>query len=114
MPDAINPQPPDDIEDRDPGLARERTELAWTRTAIAFAALGAAMLHTNAVAGVLVLATAVAVWLLGELSARDLQPTTRPRRLSHQRTVQLITIMTTLVSLLAIILALTVPVRSPL
>jgi uncharacterized membrane protein YidH (DUF202 family) len=113
MPDPISPQPPDDIEDRDPGLARERTELAWTRTAISFAALGAAMLHTNAVAGVLVLATAVAVWLLGELSARDLQPTTRPRRLSHRRTVQLITIMTTLVSLLAMILALTVPVRSP-
>jgi hypothetical protein len=47
------------------------------------------------------------------LSARDLQAPTRPRRLSHWRTVQLITIMTTLVSLLAMILALTVPVRSP-
>jgi uncharacterized membrane protein YidH (DUF202 family) len=113
MSDPISPQPLDDIEDRDPGLARERTALAWTRTAISFAALGAAMLRTNAAAGILVLASAVAVWLLGELSARDLQATIPPRRLSHRRTVQLITIMTTLVSLLAMILALAVPVRSP-
>ncbi|HEY6686232.1 MAG TPA: DUF202 domain-containing protein [Propionibacteriaceae bacterium] len=108
-----SPEPPDDIEDRDPGLARERTELAWTRTAISFAALGVAILHTNAVAGVLVLATAVAVWMLGQLSARNVQLTTRPHRLSHRRTVQLITIMTTLMSLLALILALTVPDCSP-
>jgi uncharacterized membrane protein YidH (DUF202 family) len=111
--DAASPEPPDDSEDRDPGLARERTELAWARTAISFAALGVAILHTNAVAGVLVLATAVAVWMLGQLSARNLQPTTRPHRLSDRRTVQLITIMTTLMSLLALILALTVPESSP-
>ena len=29
-----------DPEERDPGLARERTALSWTRTAISFAALG--------------------------------------------------------------------------
>jgi uncharacterized membrane protein YidH (DUF202 family) len=110
MPDPTSRPPPDDIEDRDPGLARERTDLAWTRTAISFAALGAAMLRTNAIAGVLVLATAVAVWLLGQLSARDLQPAARPRRLSHRRTVQLVTIVTTLMSLLALILALITPV----
>jgi uncharacterized membrane protein YidH (DUF202 family) len=38
-------EPADDIEYAGPGLARERTELAWTRTAIAFAALGAAILR---------------------------------------------------------------------
>ncbi len=102
-------QPPDDIEDRDPGLARERTDLAWTRTSISFAALGAAMLHTSAVAGMLVLGAAVAVWVLGQLSARDLQPGIRPRRLSHRRTVQLITLLTTGMSLLALLIALIFP-----
>ena len=32
--------PPDDPEDLQPGLARERTELACTRTAVSFAAVG--------------------------------------------------------------------------
>lgn len=73
-------EPPEDIEDRDPSLARERTELAWTRTAISFAALGVAILHTNAVAGALVRATAVAVWMLGQLSARNLTSAKSQRR----------------------------------
>src|SRR5437667_15770 len=42
-PPAREPPGPD-LEEPDPGLARERTELAWTRTAIAFAAVGAAIL----------------------------------------------------------------------
>ncbi len=109
MPEANRPEPPDDIEDRDPGLARERTDLAWTRTSISFAALGAAMLHTNAIAGTLVLATAVAIWVLGQLSVREFQPNARPRRLSRRRTVQIITVVTTLMSVLAALLALAVP-----
>jgi uncharacterized membrane protein YidH (DUF202 family) len=44
------------MEERDPGLARERTALAWTRTAISVAALGGAMLKTNPPAGIVVLA----------------------------------------------------------
>jgi uncharacterized membrane protein YidH (DUF202 family) len=39
-----------------------RTRLAWTRTAIAFAAIGAAMLKSSPVAGVIVLALTVPVW----------------------------------------------------
>ena len=58
-------EPPDDIEYADPGLARERTELAWTRTAIAFAALGAALLKYRPVAGLLVLVLSAVVWRLG-------------------------------------------------
>ena len=59
--------PADDIEDIDPGLAGERTHLAWTRTAIAYAALGAAILKNSPVAGVPILALSVVVWALGRL-----------------------------------------------
>ncbi|HEX6872800.1 MAG TPA: DUF202 domain-containing protein [Micromonosporaceae bacterium] len=106
MSEPHRPVPLDDIEDRDPGLARERTDLAWTRTSISFTALGAAMLHANPVAGGVVLATSVAVWLLGRLSARDLRPGARSRRLDRRRTAQLITLVTTLTSLIALVLAL--------
>jgi len=61
-------EPADDIEYADPGLARERTELAWTRTAIAFAALGAALLKFRPVVGLLVLVLSAVVWRLGRLS----------------------------------------------
>jgi len=57
----------DDIEDADPGLAQERTELAWHRTAISFAAVGAAMLKYHVTAGLLVLAVGGAVWRLSRL-----------------------------------------------
>ena len=56
--------PPDDV---DPGLAAERTRLAWTRTAISFAAVGAAVLKSHLVAGLAVLGLAVAVWGLRRL-----------------------------------------------
>jgi uncharacterized membrane protein YidH (DUF202 family) len=114
MSGSSTPETPDDIEDRDPGLARERTDLAWTRTAISFAALGAAMLRTSPVAGALVLATATAVWLLGQLSPRVMAEEAPGRRLSSTRTVQLITLATTAVSLLAFLIALVSPGRNPL
>jgi uncharacterized membrane protein YidH (DUF202 family) len=59
---------PRDPEEFDPGLARERTRLAWTRTAFAFAALGAAILKTRVVAGVVVIVLAAVVWALHRLS----------------------------------------------
>jgi uncharacterized membrane protein YidH (DUF202 family) len=108
----VTPPPSDDVEERDPGLARERTDLAWTRTAIAFAALGALMLHTNAI-GLAVLGVAVAVWGLGQLSARQADATAR-RRLGHRLTVQLVTAATTLVSVLALLLAVLAPGHDPL
>ena len=57
----------DDDEDGDPGLARARTSLAWTRTAISFAAVGGVMLKKDVVAGLVILAVAPVIWRLGRL-----------------------------------------------
>ena len=103
------PGPADDIEDRDPGLARERTDLAWTRTAISFAALGAAMLRLSAVAGAVVMTTGVAVWGLGQLSTKDTDPAAHRRWTDHRRSVRIITAATTFISVLALALALLAP-----
>jgi uncharacterized membrane protein YidH (DUF202 family) len=59
--------PPPDYEDVDPGLARIRTSLAWTRTALSFAAVGAVVLRKDIIAGLLILAAAPAIWRLGRL-----------------------------------------------
>ncbi len=59
---------PRDPEEFDPGLARERTRLAWTRTAFAFAAVGAAILKTRVVAGIVVIALGAVVWIMHRLS----------------------------------------------
>ena len=60
---------PDDPEDRDPGLAEERTRLAWVRTAISFAAVGAALLKVDVPLGVTVLAMVPLIWLTGRRMA---------------------------------------------
>ncbi len=96
-------------EDGDPGLARERTELAWTRTAVSFLALGAAMLHTSAAAGVLVIAIGVAVWGLGELNARRAVASGATGRRPRGSALVLITAVTTGTAVLALVLALLVP-----
>jgi uncharacterized membrane protein YidH (DUF202 family) len=61
-------QPGDDPEERDPGLARERTSLAWTRTAISFAALGGTVLKANVITGLIILALTPVIWQLGRVS----------------------------------------------
>jgi uncharacterized membrane protein YidH (DUF202 family) len=55
----------DDPEDRDPGLAEERTRLAWIRTAISFAAVGVALLKVDVPLGATVLALVPLIWLTG-------------------------------------------------
>ena len=57
----------DDHEDADPGLARARTSLAWTRTALSFAAVGVVVLRKDILPGLIILAAAPVVWRLGRL-----------------------------------------------
>ena len=57
-----------ELEEGIPGLAQERTSLAWTRTAISFAALGGVVLKENVITGLIILAIAPVVWQLGRVS----------------------------------------------
>jgi uncharacterized membrane protein YidH (DUF202 family) len=71
----------DDPEDVSPGLARQRTRLAWIRTMIAFAALGGAVLKMNVTAGVVVLCMTPLVMLTGHLSRHQVPGRARPGHL---------------------------------
>jgi len=65
----------------DPGLARERTSLAWTRTAIGFAAIGAALLKKDVTAGVVVLVLSGLVQASGRVGTGGTVGRARPWRL---------------------------------
>ena len=101
-------EPADDIGYADRGLARERTELAWTRTAIAFATLGAALLRYRPVVGLPILALSAVVWRLGRPPG--------PARAGHARDRRplLITVTTVGVSLAALALSFLGPGIGPL
>ena len=90
-------------EDLEPGLARERTRLAWARTAIAFATVGAVMLRRELAAGVIVLAGSPLIWALGRLTTRQAPPEPLERR---SRRLLLVTAVVTAVAALAAIAAL--------
>jgi uncharacterized membrane protein YidH (DUF202 family) len=92
-------EPPDDPEDADPGLARERTRLAWARTSIAFAAVGAAVLRRELVPGLIVLTTAPLIWVVGSIATRA-RPGPRPGRLL------VVTVIVTVVAVLGVVAAL--------
>ncbi len=93
-------------EKTEPGLARQRTALAWTRTALSFAALGAAILKARPVPGLAILALSALVFPLGRLSSRP-NAADRP-----DRRVLLITIAVTGVSVVALVISLLTGVRS--
>jgi uncharacterized membrane protein YidH (DUF202 family) len=60
---AAKPEP-DEPGIIDPGIIdpADRTRLAWNRTAIAFVAIGAAMLKSSPIAGVIVLVLTMPIW----------------------------------------------------
>jgi uncharacterized membrane protein YidH (DUF202 family) len=82
-------------EESDPGLARARTSLAWTRTALSFAAVGGVMLKEDVVPGLIILATALVIWRIGRLDHH------RPGRL------KLVTATVVAVALVALVVAVT-------
>lgn len=88
-----------DPEDLDPGMAQERTRLAWARTALAFAALAVAILRKELVAGLVVLAMVPLVWSLGHVASRE------PAGKLPSRRLLLMTLLITLVSVLAAVVA---------
>ena len=85
----------DDDEDGDPGLARARTSLAWTRTALSFGAVGGVVLKKDVVAGLIILIAVPVIWWLGRL------PYSRPGRL------KLVTATIVVISLAALAVAVT-------
>lgn len=95
--------PADDIEDTDPGLARERTELAWTRTAISFAALGGLIIKNHPYAGIPILLLSALIWQLGRLARA---PTAGRDRSRH---LLLIAVAVTGVSIAALLITLLGP-----
>ena len=98
--------PADDIEDADPGLARDRTELAWTRTAISFAALGGLILKNRPFVGLPVLVLGALIWVLGRLTSATGAERARARHLL------LITVAVTGVSITALVITLLGPESS--
>lgn len=97
--------PADDIGDADPGLARARTALAWTRTAISFAALGAVILKSRPYAGIPILILSGLIWGLGQLTRGP-----GPGR-AQSRRLLLIAVAILGVSIVALAIALYVPSR---
>jgi uncharacterized membrane protein YidH (DUF202 family) len=92
--------PAEDLEEADPGLARERTDLAWTRTAISFAALGVVILKWRLAAGVPVLVLSAVIWRLGRMRRVPADSRAAARR------VLLTTVAVTAVALTALVIAL--------
>jgi len=106
-----HPEPPsagpddraDDTNDVEPGSAQDRTDLAWTRSSIAFLALGIAILKFRPMVGIPVLAIGLVVWLVGLL------PRTGGREPMASRRVLLVTIAVNCLAVVALVITLAGP-----
>jgi|HubBroStandDraft_6_1064221.scaffolds.fasta_scaffold816032_2 uncharacterized membrane protein YidH (DUF202 family) len=76
-----------------------RTRLAWTRTAVAFAAIGGAMLKFSPVAGAVVLLLSLPIWAVARRTRGSLA-------VSSPRGLQLVMATVVFVALAALIVAL--------
>lgn len=92
----------EDAKGFDPALARARTGLAWTRSAIAFFGVGAVLLKYRPVSAILVLAIGVAVWLVGHIP-----PGPGPAGPLGSRRVLAVTVAVTGLALVALAVTLT-------
>jgi uncharacterized membrane protein YidH (DUF202 family) len=88
------------MEELDPGLAGHRTDLAWTRSAISFAALGLVLVKIRPVVGAPVLIFSAVIWSLGRFAR------TPERAGGAGRRVLLVTVAVTLLALTALVLTL--------
>jgi len=99
----LPPAPPDDLEeDADPGLARERTDLAWTRSSLSFAAVGVAVLRRRPAVGIPILALSLVVWSIGHVPRSRVALPTPARML-------LVTVVVTALAVAALVLTLLAP-----
>lgn len=97
-------QVPEDLEDLDPGLARERGSLAWRRTAVSFTAVSLAVLKFTPLAGAPLLLMAVSMWALGSAHMRTGLRSLRGT--AQRRAIGAIALATAVTAVIALIVAL--------
>jgi len=91
---------PADLDERGVADPANRTRLSWTRTAIAFAAIGAAMLKSSPIAGGVVIALSLPVWAVAHRVRHSADAATAASGLA------LVTVTVVLVAIAALAVAL--------